>query len=219
MSKRALARLGLIRNVRSQSSDAAPPVVTAIAGKPSAKAMEQQYESTDDDYAWDLENLPEFDGHDFTSRAHDQLTAQRIFREYYRKMAYELPQLSKFARPFTPPTVKQPLQFRYQTYCGESHPVEKKVAVLVNVDALGLSEKEVRKLVLLSGPRFDAHSRRLKMSHEGFPNANQNKKYLCDQLDKLIAEAKVLPRDILQGTKSLRTLVIHSKTSRLIQGM
>ena len=199
MSKRAFVWLGLVRSVRFQSSDAAPPLVTAIADESSAKAKEQQYESTNDDYAWDMENLPEFDGHDFTSRAHDQLIAQRIFREYYRKMAYELPQLSKFARPFTPPTVKQPLQFRYQTYCGESHPVEKKVAVVVNVDALGLSEKEVRKLILLSGPRFDAHSRRLKMSHEGFPNANQNKKYLCDQLDTLIAEAKVLSRIKLQG--------------------
>jgi hypothetical protein len=75
---------------------------------------------------------------------------------------------------------------------GESHPVESKCVLNVKVNLLGLNEQERHKLLVLSGPRYNPESDELALSSEKFPYVNQNKKYLSDLLDKLVAEAKVI---------------------------
>jgi hypothetical protein len=57
---------------------------------------------------------------------------------------------------------------------------------------LKLSATEKHKLLLLSGSRYNVNTDELAMSSERFPHRKQNKKYLLDVLNKLIAEAKVI---------------------------
>jgi hypothetical protein len=56
---------------------------------------------------------------------------------------------------------------------------------------LKLNDAEKHKFLLLSGPRYNVNTDELVMSSEKFPHRKQNKKYLIDVLNKLIAEAKV----------------------------
>lgn len=74
---------------------------------------------------------------------------------------------------------------------GEPHPVESKCVLNVNVDLLGLNDQERHKFLVLSGPRYNPETGDLTLSSEKFPYVKQNKKYLSDLLDKLVAEAKV----------------------------
>lgn len=74
---------------------------------------------------------------------------------------------------------------------GEPHPVESKCVLNVKVEQLGLNASERHKLLVLSGPRYNPDNDELTLSSEKFPYVNQNKKYLSDLLDKIIAEAKV----------------------------
>lgn len=74
---------------------------------------------------------------------------------------------------------------------GEPHPVESKCVLNVKVEHLGLNASERHKLLVLSGPRYNPDNDELTLSSEKFPYVNQNKKYLSDLLDKIIAEAKV----------------------------
>lgn len=96
------------------------------------------------------------------------------------------------AKPFVPPTQSQILRFKTHNYMGESHPVESKCVLNVKVNLLGLNDQERHKLLVLSGPRYNPESDELALSSEKFPYVNQNKKYLSDLLDKLVAEAKVI---------------------------
>jgi small subunit ribosomal protein S35 len=100
--------------------------------------------------------------------------------------------LIEHAKPFVPPTDSQILRFKTHNYMGEPHPVESKCVLNVKVDLLGLNDQERHKLLVLSGPRYNPESGELTLSSEKFPYVNQNKKYLSDLLDKLIAEAKVI---------------------------
>ncbi|OLL21927.1 37S ribosomal protein S24, mitochondrial [Neolecta irregularis DAH-3] len=124
------------------------------------------------------------------SMAHSQLSVHRLIRDYYRKAAYSLPQLSQYAKQFTLPLHPQILQFRYTTYFGESHPAASKVVLQLAIDDLVLSPKEKHKMALLAGPRFNPQNQTLKLSCQAFPTILQNKKYLTDLVNKLIAEAK-----------------------------
>lgn len=100
--------------------------------------------------------------------------------------------LLAFAKPFEAPTSDQILKVKSHTYVGEGHPVEKKVVLNVKVSDLKLSATEKHKFLLLSGPRYNVNTEELVMSSERFPHRKQNKKYLLDVLNKLIAEAKVI---------------------------
>ena len=127
---------------------------------------------------------------DMSSIALDELHEHRELRDYYRKIVYELPSLVEFTRKFEPPEPNQILRFRYTTYFGEDHPAAAKVVMEVNVDKLGLEPAQLTKLMKLAGPRVDHNTRTLKMSCERFSDPAQNKKFLSDTLDKLLAEAK-----------------------------
>lgn len=74
---------------------------------------------------------------------------------------------------------------------GEFHPAEKKVVVELSPRDLPLTEPQQLKLKKLAGPRFNPETEIVRMSCEMFENQAQNKRYLGDLVEKLIAEAKV----------------------------
>ncbi|KAM0271088.1 hypothetical protein ACHAQH_009237 [Verticillium albo-atrum] len=139
----------------------------------------------------------EFDEDDITSLAHGKLDEIREHRHYARVAAWEMPLLSKLAKPFEPPTKEQVLRYRYTTYMGESHPAEKKVVVQFSPADLGLTPVQANKLKKLAGTRYDPGKDVIKMSCESFDQPAQNKRYLSDQVDSLVAAAKD-PKDTFE---------------------
>lgn len=99
--------------------------------------------------------------------------------------------LTELARPFEPPALDMPLRFRFTSYMGEFHPAERKVVVEFCPADLGLTEVQQSKLKKLLGPRYNPETEVVRMSCEQFEHQAQNKRYLGDMVEKLIAEAKV----------------------------
>ncbi|KAL8820467.1 MAG: hypothetical protein Q9223_001328 [Gallowayella weberi] len=133
----------------------------------------------------------DFDGDDITSTAHGELEQHREIREYARIAAWEMPMLSKLAKPFVPPPLDKPLRLRYTTYMGETHPAANKVVLeFCTRDLPGLTEAQRIKLIKLVGVRYNPTTDLVKMSCEMFETQAQNKRYLGDLVDTLMAEAK-----------------------------
>jgi len=135
-----------------------------------------------------------FQGDDISSMGHGELEQHREIREYARYAAWEMPLLTKLWKPFELPKDTQPLRFRYTTYMGEHHPAEKKVVLKFVPKDLqklaGLTDEQITKLIKLCGARYNPETEIVKMSCESFETQAQNKRYLGDLVDKLIAEAK-----------------------------
>ncbi|KAJ4351107.1 37S ribosomal protein S24, mitochondrial [Ascochyta clinopodiicola] len=129
-------------------------------------------------------------GDDITSHGHGELQKHRELREYARLIAWELPLLSQLARPFEPPTASTPFRFRYTSYLGESHPAANKVVVEFSPSDLGLTPTQRDKFIKLSGPRYNPSSDLIKLSTEQFDTQTQNKRFLGETIQSLIAEAK-----------------------------
>lgn len=108
-----------------------------------------------------------------------------------REQSKPLTPLPEFAKPFTPPPADAPLRFRYTTYMGEAHPASKKVVLeLCTHDLPTLTAPQRLKLIKLAGVRYNPETDIIKMSSEMFPTQAQNKRYLGDLIDKLMAEAQ-----------------------------
>jgi len=74
---------------------------------------------------------------------------------------------------------------------GEVHPAAKKVVVeFCTKDLKGLTEQQRVKLIKLVGPRYNPDQDMVKISCEKFEAPAQNKRYLGDLVNRLIAEAK-----------------------------
>jgi len=131
-----------------------------------------------------------YEGNDITSLAHGELEQHREIREYARIAAWEMPLLAKFAKPFELPTEARPLRFRYTTYMGEQHPAENKVVVEFCTADLPLKPAERLKLIKLLGARYNPLKDLVKMSCESFDTQAQNKRYLGDLVEKLVATAR-----------------------------
>ena len=137
-----------------------------------------------------------YEGDDIPSIAHADLEAHREVREMMRIAAWEMPMLSKLMVPFKPPALKEVCRYRYTTYCGETHPAEKKVVVefatrdLMSEEAAGLTEAQRIKLIKLAGTRYDPRTDVVKMSCEIHETQVANKKHLSDTVDALVTEAK-----------------------------
>lgn len=95
------------------------------------------------------------------------------------------------AKPFEPPSTNTPLRFRFTTYMGEYHPAEKKVVVEFSPEDFGLTEQQQLKLVKLAGVRYNPEKKIVKISCESFEHQAQNKRYLAEQVEKLLDEARV----------------------------
>ncbi|KAL8780421.1 MAG: hypothetical protein Q9194_000920 [Teloschistes cf. exilis] len=133
----------------------------------------------------------DFEGNDITSTAHGELEQHREMREYARIAAWEMPMLSKLAKPFVLPGADKPLRFRYTTYMGETHPAEKKVVLeFCTRDLPDLTEAQRNKLIKIVGVRYNPETDLVKMSCEMFETQAQNKRYLGDLVDTLMAEAR-----------------------------
>lgn len=153
----------------------------------------------------------EFEGDDISSLAHGELEQHREMREYARIAAWEMPLLSsaqslklspsahskltllpsELAKPFIPPSLDQPLRFRYTNYMGETHPAAKKIVLeFCTRDLLDLNQAQRIKLIKLVGVRYNPETDIVKMSSEMFETQAQNKRYLGDLVDTLVAEAK-----------------------------
>ncbi|KAJ4265433.1 37S ribosomal protein S24, mitochondrial [Fusarium torreyae] len=150
----------------------------------------QSFWFDEEDPETNTEELEEFDEDDITSMAHGKLDEVREMRQYARLAVWELPLLSKYAKPFVPPTDNQVLRWRYTSYMGESHPAEKKVVVQFAPDDLKLTPVQTEKLKKLAGPRYNPETEIIKMSSDSFEHQAQNKRYLSNLIDDLIAAAK-----------------------------
>ncbi|MCJ1397171.1 37S ribosomal protein S24, mitochondrial [Xylographa trunciseda] len=130
-----------------------------------------------------------FEGDDMSSIAHGELEQHRELRAYARIAAWEMPLLSKLAKPFEPPTTT-PLRFRYTTYLGETHPAALKIVCEFSPMDLPLTPAQRLTLIKLVGVRYDPQRDLVRMSCEMFETQAQNKRYLGDLVDTLITEAK-----------------------------
>lgn len=145
-----------------------------------------------------LEDEPELDGYineaEISSTGHAELEQHRELREMVRLAAWEMPLLSSLSKPYEQPdSAKLPLRWRYTTYFGEPHPASRKVVVEFKISDLahqGLEEKHLNKLRKLVGARYNPETDVVKMSCESFEAHAQNKRFLGDTIEKLIAEAK-----------------------------
>lgn len=169
-----------------------------IAGKYKMGSYEFWNEHQDDpDFISETLLNDEFNEDDILSGAHGKLEEHREMREYARLTIWDMPLLSKFAKPFEVPTRATPLRWRYTTYMGEFHPAEKKVVVEFCPEDFGLTEVQASKLKKLAGARYNPEKGTVKMSCENFEHPAQNKRYLGDVVMKLIAEAKD-PKDTFE---------------------
>jgi small subunit ribosomal protein S35 len=80
---------------------------------------------------------------------------------------------------------------------GEEHPAQSKVVVEFSPRDMPLSPAQQLKLKKLLGPRLNPETQIAKMSCEQFDHQAQNKRYLGDLVNSLIAAAKVRYRLLL----------------------
>ncbi|OCT52917.1 37S ribosomal protein Rsm24 [Cladophialophora carrionii] len=145
----------------------------------------------DDEFTQVEDGEEEWDESAITSVAHSELDLHREIREYTRVIAWDMPLLQNFVKPFTPPSSSTPLRFRYTTYLGEYHPAARKVTVqFCTKDLPNLTEQQRQKLLKLVGPRYNPDTDVVKMSCEQFEAPAQNKRYLGDLVKKLLDEAR-----------------------------
>ncbi|KAK3402101.1 mitochondrial ribosomal protein [Sordaria brevicollis] len=182
-------------NMVNDIEESAAPLRRAV--KPKRQTFWYE-EEKDPDMITDEDGEDDFLENDITSLGHGKLEEHREFREYARIAVWEMPLLSKYAKPFVPPTSEEILRFRYTTYMGEFHPADRKVVVeFCPKDLRDLTEVQQRKLMKLAGPRYNPEKDIIKMSCEKFEHQAQNKRYLGDLIDKMIAAAKD-PKDTFE---------------------
>lgn len=147
------------------------------------------------------ENIPKASA--LASMAHSELEQHRELREMARLAAWEMPLLSHLAQPYSPPNkAKLPLKFRYTTYFSEQHPAGRKVVCEFKVTHMAAHafdkvdskkrERQILKLKKLCGSRYNPQKDLFKMKCESFETPAQNKRYIVDTINTLIAEAKDL---------------------------
>ncbi|KAI5286889.1 28S ribosomal protein S35, mitochondrial [Ascosphaera aggregata] len=150
-------------------------------------------EDEEDEFARAKDGDDYFNDDDITTIAHTELDAHRDVRHYARIAAWEMPLLSKLAKPFEPPSKEQILRFRYTTYMGENHPAQEKVVVELRSKDLVptyLTEAQRQTLLKLVGPRYKPDKDIIRMSCEKFSTRAQNKRYLGDLIQTLIRESR-----------------------------
>lgn len=123
-------------------------------------------------------------------------TRRRLLHNHNARKKVLTPSLD-LTKPFEPPTSATPLRFRYTTYLGEQHPAARKVVVEFCPSDLKLNPTQTAKLIKLCGPRYNPSTQIVRMSCESFETQAQNKHYLGDTVQSLVAEARD-PKDTLE---------------------
>ncbi|KAG9238084.1 putative 37S ribosomal protein S24, mitochondrial [Amylocarpus encephaloides] len=164
----------------------------------SRKKLKETFLNMGEQEPFEDDGFMEDDQDDVTSIAHRELEQHREWRHYARLAAWEMPLLSKLAKPFKLPSSDMPLRFRYTTYMGEHHPAEKKVVLqFTPSDIPNLTPIQRMKLRKLLGTRFNPEKDTARMSCEMYETQAQNKRYLGDLVESLIAEARD-PKDTFE---------------------
>ncbi|EHL00067.1 putative 37S ribosomal protein S24, mitochondrial [Glarea lozoyensis 74030] len=157
----------------------------------SRKKLKETFLNLGEQEAFEDGGFMEDEEDDISTLAHGELEQHREWRHYARLEAWEMPLLSKLAKPFELPTKRMPLRFRYTTYMGEQHPAEKKVVLEFSpADMPDLTPVQTDKLRKLLGPRYNPEKDTVRMSCEMYETQAQNKRYLGDTVDALLAEAR-----------------------------
>lgn len=134
---------------------------------------------------------PEFQWDDLPSAGHLQLEEHRGQRHYTRIAAYELPQLIQYRSEYRRPNKSQlPLKFKHFAVVGEDHPSNKKVVLSFKPESSGLKGKELHKLKLVAGRRYNMSKNLITLASARFPEQAQNKRFLGDLYSRLIQAAK-----------------------------
>ncbi|KAJ9478640.1 37S ribosomal protein S24, mitochondrial [Pseudozyma hubeiensis] len=215
-----------VANVASSSSSASSSTTIrafSVSARASAKPRKQR--NVNDPMS--LRKMPKFNYDDVPTLGHLILRRKREMLQVMRTVEFEIPKLSSFRQPYTPPKPSQCLQFRFQHYQGENHPVSRKVVLNVNVDDLVKTgavkdAKSKHKLLLLAGSRFHPRSNdaakpdqgEIKISCELFPNERQNMKRCSDTLDALVKEANVRTKEVDELPLDLRSSMIRQDKKR-----
>ncbi|KAJ5769996.1 uncharacterized protein N7511_002047 [Penicillium nucicola] len=150
-------------------------------------------EDDPDEFAQVEDGDEEVNDDEITSMAYTELELHREMREYARITAWDMPMLSKLAKPFSLPPSNHILRFRYTTYMGEQHPAEPKVVMeLASQDLTPkyLTEAQRQTFLKLAGTRYNPQTDIVRMSSEKYVSRAQNKRYLADLVNSLIKEAK-----------------------------
>ena len=149
----------------------------------------------------DPDDLMKVDMDNMSAVAHRELEQHRELREMMRLAAWEMPLLSSMSKPFEPPKEEQVLRWRYTTYLGETHPAARKVVVEFRPELLPDFTPEQRlKLLKLAGARCNPSRQKVKLSCDSFETQAQNKRYLADVINNLIAESKDPQADAFADT-------------------
>lgn len=128
--------------------------------------------------------------------AQDIVRDFRDLMEFNRKAAFELPQLAKYRKPYTPVNKSEtPVTYKYTRFLGEQHPGERKVVVSLKLSDLNLTEPAQHKFKLLAGSRYDHRTDEFLMSSDKFLEPAQNASFLSDVLSDLIKESNTNPEE------------------------
>ncbi|CAE6464580.1 unnamed protein product [Rhizoctonia solani] len=166
---------------------------------------------------WDVAKIGPDVGNDSTSMGHRLIRERRELLHYLRLIEYDVPRLSKFKKPFQPPSSKTPLSIRTFTYGGEPHAAEHKAILVAPISQIGLKNPQaIHKFKLLAGVRWSEAAPRdagfaigevedpsfaehgyIKISSEHFPEVRMNAKWCSDILDELIKQANDPSEDSL----------------------
>jgi small subunit ribosomal protein S35 len=133
----------------------------------------------------------EIDLAELSSTGYAELEQHQEMRELMRLAAWEMPLLSRLAKPFEPPNIAaSPLRWRYTTYFGDPHPASSKVTVEFRVSDLKLNPKAALKLKKLAGVRYNPGTKSVRLSSDSFDTQARNKRFLAGTIDNLVREAK-----------------------------
>ncbi|ABN67473.1 mitochondrial ribosome small subunit component [Scheffersomyces stipitis CBS 6054] len=122
---------------------------------------------------------------------------KRRIEQLARVSAYEMPLLAKFRQSYEPkPASETPLKLTYNTdFSNESNKFNRQVTLNVNINDLGLSDKQQHKFILLAGNKYNFDTTTLRLKTDQFSEAAQNARWLVDTFNKLLAEAKDLSKE------------------------
>lgn len=174
---------------KSSGSSAAAPVTETARRRAAQQAntemfgppRSEQYQSADFQY----DDLP--------SLAHLHLEEHRDIRKFVRAAAYELPLLAQYRSAYRPaaPAQGETLKFKHFAFLQEpNNPAASKVVLTFTPESTGLPAERLHALKVLAGRRYDSVRNEVRMSANNFETQAQNKRYLAQLYERLVAAAR-----------------------------
>ncbi|PVH14191.1 uncharacterized protein CXQ87_002318 [Candidozyma duobushaemuli] len=115
----------------------------------------------------------------------------RKLEELHRIAAHEMPLLAKYRQAYEPPA-QSPLQLKFYTDLSDdmSSTENRKVALNVALEDLGLDDKQAHKFKVLAGNKFNHKNNVFHMKTARYGVATQNARWLVETFNKLLKAAK-----------------------------